>query len=122
MRHRVALVLALLLASTGCAVVTEDLTAASARAYKAAGMNAIPVGDPLPLCLDYLLNDAKGLIWSEVLGPSAGLVDSAVKLYILDSRYQEHEAMDRICGPVAVKILRNIGKKAIPPSGWLPGS
>ncbi len=119
MRPRLVLLLVLLLASAGCAVVTEDLTAASARAHKAVETSVLHVWDPLPVCLDYLLSDASGL--SGVLGQSAGLVDSAVELYILDSRYQDHEAMDRICGPVAIKILRNISKK-LPFGGALPGS
>ena len=109
----------LVLPLAGCAAVTTDLTAASARAHKAVDTKVLAADDPLPVCLDYLLADIGSL--SGVLGRPAGLVDKAVELYILDAKYQNRAELDIKCGPVAIRILRNIGKKVAPFSGALPG-
>lgn len=114
---RFLILTALLPLVAGCAA--KDLKAASARAHKAVQVGVLPAADPLPGCLDYLIGSSANL--SSVLGAPAGVVDEAVKLYILDAQYQSHAELDLKCGPVAITILRNVGKKLAPFGGALPG-
>lgn len=100
----------------GCTAVTLDLQAAQTRAKAAQAAGLLGPTDPLPQCLDYFVGVASPTGPSAILkGPFAGLIDIGTDLYILDAQVQggaSSDALDRMCAPVAMKILKNAGRRA----------
>lgn len=100
----------------GCAQLSVDLQAAQARAKAAQAAGLLSASDPLPPCLDYFVGVVGPQGPSAVLkGPFAGPVDFGVDVYILDALTQAggtSDSLDAKCGGVAVKILKNAGRRA----------
>lgn len=104
------------LACSGCAQIMLDAQAAQSRATAAQRVGLLGPADPLPQCLAYLLGSFSSSETKSALSPPfAGLLDTAVALYILDSVTQagtQSDTLDRQCGPVAIKLLKNSGRRA----------
>lgn len=113
---KVLLVLLLLsgLVLTGCAAVARDLEAARDRALAAQTAGLLGPNDPLPKCLAYFVG-VTGAQSAVLKGPFAGIIDLGTDIYILDAMSQAggtSDALDQACGGVAVKILKNAGRRA----------
>lgn len=101
---------------SGCAAVERDLAGAQARAQAAQAAGLLGPNDPLVPCLTYF----GGVVGPQGPGavlkpPFAGVIDAGTDLYILDSLSQgggQSDMLDSMCGPVAVKILKNAGRRA----------
>ena len=105
-----------LLVVTGCATVTRDLHEAQQRAHAAQVAGFLGPADPLPACLDYLVGTPMvGDLTAVLKPPFAGVIDLGVQAYILDAITQGSGVTDELdakCGGVAIKILRNAGRRA----------
>ena len=100
----------------GCAAVQLDLQGASARAQAAQAAGLLGPNDPLVPCLHYFAGAAGPQGGLAILkGPFAGLIDIGTDLYILDAMAQAggvSDQLDAMCGGVAMKILKNAGRRA----------
>lgn len=101
---------------SGCAAVDADLLAASTRAQAAQAAGLLGPNDPLVPCLQYFqgaLSASGGL--AILKPPFAGLIDVGTDLYIIDAMTQAggtSDKLDALCGGVAMKILKNAGRRA----------
>jgi hypothetical protein len=109
---------ALLIAATltGCTAVSVDLQGALTRAQAAQAAGLLSPQDPLVPCLQYFQGALAAQGPAAVLkGPFAGVIDIGTDLYIIDAQMQggaTSDALDRMCAPVAAKILKNAGRRA----------
>lgn len=105
-----------LLLLTGCSAVQMDLQGAAIRATAAQSAGILSPSDPLVPCLKYWQGSlAAGGPIDILKPPFAGLIDLGVDAYILDSLVASgasSDALDSMCGPVANKIIKNIGRRA----------
>lgn len=101
---------------SGCAQLSVDLQAAQARATAAQAAGLLGPNDPLPKCLAYFVGATSAQSGLAVLKPPfAGVLDAGVDLYIIDAMSQAggtSDALDQACGGIAVKILKNAGRRA----------
>jgi uncharacterized protein YceK len=112
----ILLALTVALGLTGCSVVALDLQGAQARAKAAQAAGLLGPNDPLVPCLQYFAGATSAHGGLAVLkGPFAGLIDVGTDLYILDALAQAggtSDTLDAMCGGVAMKILKNAGRRA----------
>lgn len=105
-----------LLLLSGCAAIQIDLQGALLRAQSAQTAGLLSPSDPLVPCLQYFVGATGAQSGLSVLkGPFAGIVDMGTDLYIIDAMAQAggvSDQLDTMCGPVAIKVLKNAGRRA----------
>jgi hypothetical protein len=113
---RAAWLLGLVISLVGCTAVQRDLQGALTRAQAAQSAGLLGPTDPLVPCLQYFAGAASDQGQLALLkGPFAGIIDVGTDLYILDVMAQAggtSDALDAMCGPVAMKVLKNAGRRA----------
>jgi hypothetical protein len=116
MNRALPITLGLIVSLTGCTAVSVDLQGAQTRAHAAQAQGLLGPNDPLPACLDYFVGAAGAITapGSALKPPFAGVVDFGVEGYILDALTQAggvSDTLDKQCGGVAMKILKNAGRR-----------
>lgn len=118
MRHARVLTVAIIAFALlgGCTAVTLDLQASLTRAQAAQAQGLLTKTDPLPTCLQYFVGVAGPQGPTSVLqGPFAGVIDVATDLYIINAQVSgggSTDQLDAMCAPVALKLLKNAGRRA----------
>lgn len=101
---------------SGCTAVSLDLQGALTRAQAAQTAGLLGPNDPLVPCLQYFIGATSASGPSAILKPPfAGIIDAGTDLYIIDAMAQgggQSDVLDMKCGPVAMKVLKNAGRRA----------